>query len=137
VSLKREGKDIFAQTIRNLVDLSVHLLAKCNATENELLAAVAKLEERRVRHEEVKAGYMEKKLLAATQARDLKRLEREVEAARLRAERAEIQAATFQSQAHSLKTELNEAVSQLESLESKMEARFFFFFFSFSVNNFS
>jgi hypothetical protein len=80
-----------------------------------LLAAVAKLEERRQRHEDVKQGYMEKKLqvaqqvgacvqdammssCAVLQAKDIKRLERELEAAKLRAERADIQAALHRSQ---------------------------------------
>lgn len=94
--------EALAQTVRNLVELSTHLLSKCSATESELLSAAAKLEERRQRHEQVKAVSAERKrALAATQ---------------LRAERAEIQAQLYESQVQTLKTELTAATAQLEQM---------------------
>ena len=94
-------------------------MGKCNSTENELLAAVGKLEERKGRHEEVKAMYVEKKKLVETMQKENKKLERDVEAYKLRADRSEMQAELYQSQTESLKEELNNATKQLEQLQTK------------------
>jgi hypothetical protein len=98
------------QTVRNLVDLTAHLLVKCSATENELLAAVRRLEERRERHVELK-----KKLSGVTA--ELKRVERENEAYKLRAERSEMKGKLHEEEASSLREELNKASQQLEEMK--------------------
>ena len=107
-----------AQTVRNLVELAVHLMGKCAGTESELLQAVARLEERRARHEQLKGALAERKKEAVAARGDCRRLERELEAAKLRAERAEMQAELYQGQAASLKQELSSATLQLEQVQA-------------------
>lgn len=61
----------------------------------------------------------DKKAALQNSQKELRRLEREIEAGRLRAERAEIQAELYQSQAASLKEELQQATTQLEALQKQ------------------
>ena len=101
---------VLVATIHNVVDLSSHLLTKNSYTETELLAAVARLEERRGRHEELKQRLGERK-------REMLQASKEGREAGLRAEVAERRAELLAAENQGLRGELETAQRALEAAQ--------------------